>query len=63
MLAWVAKNHEEAAAARPLRYSTTQSLHQGTGNAEKTKPERLIKMERKVAGSIPERTSFGSFSP
>ena len=25
--------------------------------------ERLIKMERKVAGSIPERTSFGSFSP
>ena len=34
MLAWVAKNHEEAAAARPLRYSTTQLVYQGAGMPE-----------------------------
>ena len=43
--------------ARLLCYSTNQLLYQGAATAGETRPEEsLAKVERKVAGSIPERS-------
>ena len=45
-------------------HSTTQPLHQGGGNAEKTKPEEsFTKVDHKVVGSIPrEDIAFSIFN-
>ena len=57
-LVWVTLNQEEAAATRPLCYSTTRIQYWGASNAEITEQEVLLAkcstksvVERKVTGS------------
>ena len=58
ILVYITPSHEEAAATRPLCYSTTQPLYQGAGKPEEPSQEESLArwstkllVEDKVAGS------------